>query len=262
MKHKTLKNIFYLFVAGFCLMAVVPCQARAQEPMKVAEELFLRQQYWQAIDAFQEAVKEHPDDPVVAARADYFTGACYVNLFDFLTAKKNFETVVGKYKESPYYEDAYLALGDIEFLQENLQESLDVYNDFLSGNPDKKRLATVYFRLAEINARLGRKEEFKKYLEKLKKEFPESFEAKDARRLSANDEFYSVQVGAFTDYDNAEKFITQLEAKGYKVHSVLCMLSGKKLCRVRVGQYRTMDEAKSLKKRLESDGYFAKILPQ
>ncbi len=262
MKHKTLKNIFYLFVAGFCLMAVFPFQARAEEPLAAAETFFLKQQYWQAIEAFQGIVQENPDNAQLAARADYLTGACYVNLFDFLTAKKNFEVVVGKYKESPYYEDAYLALGDVEFLQENLQEALKIYNDFLAGSSGKKRLSTLYFRLAELNLRLGHKEESRKYLDLLKKEFPDSFEAKDARRLSESDAFYTVQVGAFTDYDNAKKFIGHLEDKGYKVQSVLCLLAGKKLCRVRVGQYRTMDEAKALKKKLESDGYFAKILPQ
>ncbi|MFH1691812.1 MAG: SPOR domain-containing protein [Candidatus Omnitrophota bacterium] len=262
MKRFFLKNILYFFICIVCFIAVMPAWAGAQEAMQVAETLFLQEHYWQAIDAFQDAIKEHPDDSDLVAQADYFTGACYVHLFDFLTAKKNFETVVGKYKESPYYEDAYLALGDIEFLRENFQEALDVYYDFLSENPGNKRMATVYFRLAEINARLGRKDEFKKYMGKLQQEFPESFESKDARRLLASDEFYTVQVGAFTDYDNAEKFISQLDAKGYKVHSVLCMLAGKKLCRIRVGKYRTMDEAKELKKRLQADGYFAKILPQ
>lgn len=262
MKYKILKNIFCLFVSGLCFLTVMPFEACAQEAIKTAEVFFLQRQYWQAIDEFQKAVKENPDNPDLAARADYFTGACYANLFDFLTAKKNFEVIVAKYKQSPYYEDAYLALGDIEFLQENFQEALNVYNDFLSGHPGKRRLATLYFRLAETNLRLGRKKEFREYLDKLKKEFPLSFEAKDARRLSQNDEFYTVQVGAFTDYGNAEEFIGQLKSKGYKVHSVLCMLSGKKLCRIRVGQYRTMDEARLLEKKLESDGYFAKILPQ
>lgn len=262
MEYKTLKNIFCLFVPCFCFMAALSFEARAEGPIGTAEVFFLQRQYWQAIDEFQKAVKENPDNPDLAAQADYFTGACYVNLFDFLTAKKNFEAVVAKYKQSPYYEDAYLALGDIEFLQENFQEALNIYNDFLSGHPGKRRLATLYFRLSETNLRLGRKKEFREYLDKLQKEFPLSFEAKDARRLSQNDEFYTVQVGAFTDYDNAEEFIAQLKSKGYKVHSVLCMLSGKKLCRIRVGQYRTMDEAQLLKKKLEADGYFAKILPQ
>lgn len=257
-----LKNIFCSAIAGFCLMAAFPFQARSEEVMGVAETLFLKQQYWQAVEAFQDIIKENPDNPELDARANYLTGACYVNLFDFLTAKKNFEAVIGKYNQSPYYEDAFLALGDVEFLQENFQEALKIYEDFLATTPSKKRLATLYFRLAELNLRLGYKDAFKKYLNKLNQEFPDSFEAKDARRLSEADSFYTVQVGAFTDYDNAQKFIARLESKGFKVQSVLCMLSGKKLCRVRVGQYRTMEEAKVIKKNLESQGYFAKILPQ
>ncbi len=80
-------------------------------------------------------------------------------------------------------------------------------------------------------------------------------------RLEGQDTFHTVQVGAFTNYDNAEKFIEELRKKGYDVYSVLCMLSGKKLCRVRIGKFETRGEAEALKKKLEKDGYFAKIFP-
>lgn len=206
-------------------------------------------------------INSHPNDPDLLAEANYFAGASYVNLFDFLTAKKSFKAVVEKYKGSAYYDDAHLGLGDIEFLQDNFQEALRVYMEFYATGPSKKRLATLYFRLAELNLKLGNKVEYHRYLDKLEGELPLSFEARDARRLIEPAFFYTVQVGAFTNYANAEKFIAELKAKGYEVYSVLCMLSGKKLCRIRIGKFQTRPEAEELKKRLESDGYYAKIFP-
>jgi tRNA-2-methylthio-N6-dimethylallyladenosine synthase len=264
MKDEKLKKILSFgsralaFVAVFLLMS---SYSWAQDSLAEAHALFLKKQYWQTIEACTESIRKNPGNIEVLSESNYLAGASYVNLFDFLTAKKSFKVVVDKYKGSAYYEDAYLALGDVELLQENTLEALRFYTEFYVTNPSKKRLATLYFRLAEVNLKLGHQNEYKKYFDKLQQEFPLSFEARDARRLRGQDVFYTVQVGAFTNYENAEKFIAQLKVKGYEVYSVLCMLSGKKLCRVRIGKFRTRAEAQELKKKLELDGYFAKIFP-
>lgn len=223
--------------------------------------MFLKHQYWQTIQACAALMHDHPDNVELMAEASYFTGASYANLFDFLTAKKNFKVIVDKYKDSSYYEDAYIGLGEVEFLLENYKEALRVYMEFFDAHPSLKRMATLYFRLAEVNLKLGNKEEYKKYLKLLKTEFPKSFEARDASRLVEADSFYTVQVGAFTNYENAEKFITELKAKGYEVYSVLCLLADKKLCRIRIGRFKAPEEAEQLKQKLEREGYFAKIYP-
>jgi tetratricopeptide (TPR) repeat protein len=170
--------------------------------------------------------------------------------------------VVEKYAGTAVFEDAYLGWGDVEFLQENYVEALKVYEGFLNTKPSKKRLATLYFRLSEAYLKQGNREAYDKYLKKLQNEFPGTFEVRDARRIVEKDTFYTVQVGAFTNYENAEKFIAQLRSKGYEVYSVLCMLSGKKLCRIRIGKFRTENEAESLKHKLEQDGFYAKVFPR
>jgi tetratricopeptide (TPR) repeat protein len=234
----------------------------AGSPLDKARLLFLERQYVQSIDECTQVIRSHPDNRAVLADANYLAGAAYVNLFDFLTAKKNFKVVVEKYKGTDAYEDAYLGLGDVEFLQENYPEALKVYKDFLKTNPSRKRLATLYFRLSETCLKQGDKESYDIYLKKLNSEFPGTFEARDARRIAEKDIFYTVQVGAFTNYENAEKFIAQLRARGYEVYSVLCMLSGKKLCRIRIGKFKTEAEAESLKRKLELDGFYAKVFPR
>lgn len=253
--HKLLVSIvFFLFFFA--------SGAWAQDTLEEARRLSLAGQYVQSIEAASRVIKAHPNDARLVAEADYLVGASYLNLFDFLTAKKNFLTVVGKYKSSAYYEDAYLGLGDVEFLQENFDQALKVYEEFLATRPSKKRLATLYFRLAEVHLKLGNLEKSKGYVQRLQSEFPDSFEARDAKRLRQKDVFYTVQVGAFTDYGNAEKFIAELKSKGYEVYSVVCMLADKKLCRIRVGKFKALDQAEALKKRLEDDGYFGKIFPK
>jgi len=233
----------------------------AGEPLAKAEVFFLQKLYVQAIEAAQEVIQEHPDDARLMAHASYLTGASYVNLFDFLTAKQNFRVIITKYKDSAYYEDAYLGLGDIEFLQENLEEALQIYTAFADRGPTSKRRATLYFRLAELYLKNGDVVRSRDYLKRLREEFPLSFEARDAGRLEGEKVWYTVQVGAFTDFRNAKVFVEELKNKGYDVYSVLCMLSGKKLCRVRIGRFFGKREAQSLQERLTLDGYYSKICP-
>ncbi|MFH0877705.1 MAG: SPOR domain-containing protein [Candidatus Omnitrophota bacterium] len=254
---KTLRIIF------ICLLFICTgANAFAEDVLGKAKVLFLQKQYWQTIEECTAVINANSDQPQVLAQANYFAGASYVNLFDFLTAKKNFKVIVEKYTQTPYFEDAYLGLGDVEFLQENFDQALKVYEDFLTFSPSSKRRATLYFRLAEVYLRTGNEKQFQAYYGKLQQEFPLSFEARDARRLSHQADGYTVQVGAFTNYDNAKKTIAALKAKGYDVYSVLCLLSGQKLCRIRVGRCASLKDAELLKDRLELEGYPAKIFPR
>ncbi|MDD5020389.1 MAG: SPOR domain-containing protein [Candidatus Omnitrophica bacterium] len=257
------RNILSVLAFGALLLVAAPAcaSAPAADALDKAQILFLQKQYVQAIDECVRVIKEHPDNPEIVSEANYLTGASYVNLFDFLTAKKNFRAIVEQYKGAPFYEDAYMGLGDIEFLQENYSEALKVYEEFLRTGPSKKRRATLYFRLAEIYLKNGDQEAYKKYFDLLQKEYPLSFEARDARRLKEHEAYFTVQVGAFTNFDNARQFIDRLKAKGYNAYSVLCMLSGKKLCRIRIGRYRTEEEAQQAARQLEKDGFFAKVFP-
>lgn len=257
---KNLKLFIFFLACALCLVTF-GASASAEDALGPAKALFLQRQYVQAIDTCGAVIKNNPGNPDVVSEANYLTATSYANLFDFLTAKKNFKAIVDNYKGSRYYEDAYVALGDIEFLQENYQEALKNYYDFLSILPSKKRLATVYYHLAETNLKLGHRDDYQKFLKKLKEEFPLSFEAKEARRLEGLEQIFTVQVGAFTSYENAQNFIDQLKAKGYDVYSVVCMLSGKKLCRVRIGKFKTPQEAEECKNKLEREGYFAKVFP-
>lgn len=254
-KHKTVIFLVAVMALSWTVSAL------AEDIFSRAQALFLQKKYWQAIEECTDVIKKNSSNKEVLAEANYLAGASYVNLFDFLSAKKSFQAVVDKYKETLYFEDAALALGDVEFVQENLYEASKSYTEFLLTKPSNRRLATLYFRLAEVSAKLGKKEEKDKYLGMLQREFPGSFDARDAQRLKRTGNFYTVQVGAFTNFENADNFVDELKAKGYEVYSILCLLSGKKLCRIRVGRFSSEKEAEGLKSRLERDGYFAKIFP-
>jgi len=65
----------------------------------------------------------------------------------------------------------------------------------------------------------------------------------------------AIQLGSFTVEKNAQGFAHELKAKGYQVLVSCATVENKKVFRVRVGFFRTMKEAKEIKRKLESLGY-------
>ena len=59
----------------------------------------------------------------------------------------------------------------------------------------------------------------------------------------------------------ASGFGTKLEAKGYTVYIVEALVNGKSLFKVRVGGYKTREEAAQQEVLLKKSGYPTKILP-
>jgi len=65
--------------------------------------------------------------------------------------------------------------------------------------------------------------------------------------------YYSVQVGAFADYTNAKKYSDKFANMNYPSEILSTTSQGnRKLFRVRVGHYTSLDEAKKAKSKLEA----------
>jgi DedD protein len=64
---------------------------------------------------------------------------------------------------------------------------------------------------------------------------------------------YVVQLGAFSDADNAQRLATQLREHGYAPKLDSVSVDGKRATRVRVGPYRSKDEASAAQARIHKD---------
>ncbi len=66
------------------------------------------------------------------------------------------------------------------------------------------------------------------------------------------DQNYTVQVGAFADFTNAQKYSEKFAKLGYQTEIIVENINGKKLHTVRVGSFASLEEAQVEKDRLES----------
>jgi cell division septation protein DedD len=68
---------------------------------------------------------------------------------------------------------------------------------------------------------------------------------KSSKRAPSGAAPFSIQVGSFADKKKAEDLTRRLEGKGYPVYITSQIISGRgRMYRVRIGHYRTLDEAK------------------
>lgn len=63
--------------------------------------------------------------------------------------------------------------------------------------------------------------------------------------------YYSIQVGAFSDYTNAKNYSSKFARMGYPTEILTTVRKNKKFFRVRVGNFSTRDEANREKTKLE-----------
>ena len=74
----------------------------------------------------------------------------------------------------------------------------------------------------------------------------------ETRKNVFSDQNYSIQVGAFTDFANAQKYSEKFAKLGYQTEIIVETINKKKLHTVRVGNFVSLAEAQKGKDRLES----------
>ena len=73
---------------------------------------------------------------------------------------------------------------------------------------------------------------------------------------------FSIQIGSFSIEANAQNLVGILVGGGYGAFIVETALEQKRLFRVRVGRYGTVEEAREAKSKLESLGYSGFIVEE
>ncbi len=71
---------------------------------------------------------------------------------------------------------------------------------------------------------------------------------------------WAVQLGSFSDQDNAERLSGQLRSEGYSVFVSRVATGGRTMHRVRVGPVADKDEAQALADRLDAGGHAGRVV--
>ncbi len=141
--------------AGASVVAAAPSNSRA--PTKddqgrevraydTASNLFRRNDFASAIDAFRAFVKDYPSSPL-AANAGYWIGISYANMRDYRSALAAQEELIAKFPQSPKAPDALLAIAAIQSEQGDTGSARNTLEDIIARFPGTEAAGKARTRL-------------------------------------------------------------------------------------------------------------------
>jgi tol-pal system protein YbgF len=124
-------------------------QAREVKAYDAASNLFRRNDFPSAIEAFRAFLKEHPGSQL-APNAGYWIGISYANLRDYRSALAAQEEVIQRYPQSPKAPDALLAIAAIQAEQGDTGSARNTLEDIIARFPGSEAAGKARTRLAAL----------------------------------------------------------------------------------------------------------------
>jgi len=124
-------------------------QAREMKAYDAASNLFRRNDFSSAVDAFRAFLKDHPDSQL-APNATYWIGISYANLKDYPRALAAQQELLAKYPQSAKAPDALLAVAAIQADQGQAAGARNTLEDIIARFPTSEAAGKARTRLAAL----------------------------------------------------------------------------------------------------------------
>jgi len=192
----------------------------------------------------------------------YILGLSYLKEGNLAAAEESFKRVI-KDARGELNTQGRLGLADTYLIGGQLQDAEDIYNRIITDQPNTSLKAAIFFRLSQLEFKKGNNPQRNEYLLRLKKDFPLSPELKLTTGIprvyssSQKNQEYSVQVGFFTNSQNANSFKSKLLARDFPAY----LEQTSNGWRVKVGRFESVQEAVDLENKLSQEGFPTKICP-
>ncbi len=195
-------------------------------------------------------VLEAASGPQVKAEAVYLQGICLMEQGEFASARNTFKRALFS-ASSDLATRVYIGIADTYYQQYSYDKAADIYEQLLEKHADSDLLAMLYFKLGKSSQKLSKWAKADECFKQLKEKYPSSLEAGLIKNSDAGGNFFTVQVGCFTNADNARKLCADLKSKDYPAYITELSSKGKTLYRVRVGEYVSLLSAEYTGRRLQ-----------
>lgn len=190
----------------------------------------------------------------------YFLGLVYTKIANYPRARECLIFLTNNYPRSKFNEQGTIKLADTYFLEGDLSRARQLYENLEKKSTASNYLSLVYLRLSQIAEKEGRWEDKKRYINLLKDKYPSSNELLVADTLRGQEDFFTIQIGAFSDSRNAVNLKNDLDNK-YDAYILEDKSGSYVLYKVRVGKFKDRKEAERTWGRLVKQGYPARIFP-
>ena len=125
-------------------------QVREMKAYDAASNLFRKNDFASAVDAFRAFLKDFPQS-ALAPNAEYWVGISYANLRDYRNAIATQESLLARYPQSPKAPDALLALAAIQAEQGDNGSARNTLEDIIARYPQSEAAGKARTRLAALH---------------------------------------------------------------------------------------------------------------
>ncbi len=190
----------------------------------------------------------------------YFLGLVNLKTGEYERARSSFNKLLASFPGSALRLPAKAKLADVYFMEKNYDAAWKIYQEIESKSSTFDGMPHVLLRLAQIASRKGLWQEKNAYLSRIKQAFPQSPEMRFVEALEGYGDFFTIQVGAFSDRKNALALQNEL-SKNYKAYITEEANGSYTLYKVKVGRFKDRHEVEQINQKLQSEGYPARIYP-
>jgi tol-pal system protein YbgF len=124
-------------------------QAREMRDYDTASNLFRRNDFASAIDAFRKFIAAYPQS-ALAPNAEYWIGISYANLKDYRNALATQEQLLARHPQSAKAPDALLAIAAIHAEQGDAGSARNTLEDIIARYPSSEAAGKARARLAQL----------------------------------------------------------------------------------------------------------------
>ena len=124
-------------------------QAREVKAYDAASNLFRRNDFRSAIDAFRAFLKDYPDSQL-AVNANYWIGISYANLRDYRNALTAQQDILARHPQSAKAPDAMLAIAAIQLEQGDAGSARNTLEDIIARYPGSEAAGKARTRLSAL----------------------------------------------------------------------------------------------------------------
>ena len=124
-------------------------QAREMKAYDAASNLFRRNDFRSAIDAFRAFVKDYPESQL-AVNAGYWIGISYANLRDYRNALSAQQDILARFPQSSKAPDAMLAIAAIQIEQGDTGSARNTLEDIIARYPGSDAAGKARTRLSAL----------------------------------------------------------------------------------------------------------------
>jgi len=212
------------------------------------------------------------------SEAEYLAAKCLLLAEEYELASESFKAIVDRYEETgiqdiekeqaEYYNWSVLGLADALLAEEDYEKAEDIYKRLLQPQFEKDIMAPALIGLTELYEKLQKwdiaqhymnvyNDHYKADISQVTKspetERTERYSAKtaDFHQDAVLPNKYYIQVGAFSNMNNADRISSLYKDSGYKTHIENFVEGGQEFHRVLIGGYDSKQQAEFIKKRLE-----------